>query len=109
MRKAILALAVASLALGGAGAGAQSRSARDGEIRLARMLESRVAGVPASCVATVDNSHDLIVIDEVGVVYDTGDTFYVARATEPDKLRWTDRIEFIRTSSKRLCTSDKIW
>ena len=109
MRNAIFAIAVASLTLGATGAWAQSRSARDGEIRLTRMLESRVAGAPASCVATTDNSHDLIVIDEVGVVYDTGATFYVARATEPDKLRWTDRIEFIRASNKRLCTSDKIW
>ena len=109
MRKAVLCVAAASLAFGGAGAWAQSRSARDGEARLTRMLEGRVAGAPASCVGTTNTSHDLIVIDEVGVVYDTGDTFYVARATEPDKLRWTDRIEFVRASHKRLCSSDKVW
>jgi hypothetical protein len=73
------------------------------------MLAGRVAGVPTHCVDTTDNSDELIVIDEVGVVYDTGDTFYVARATTPERLRWTDRIEFVRASHRRMCTSDQVW
>src|SRR6478735_8919753 len=102
MRTAVLALVVAGLTLGGAADAAQSRSARDGELRLTRMLAGRVAGAPVSCIDTTNNTYDMIVVDEVGVVYDTG-------VTEPDKLRWTDRIEFVRTNGQRLCTSDKVW
>lgn len=109
MRKAALAVFVAGLVLGGTGASAQSRSARDGEARLTRMLEGRTAGVPLGCVSTLNTSDELIVIDEVGVVYDSGNTFYVARVTEPEKLRWTDRVEFVRASHKRLCATDKVW
>lgn len=109
MRTAIIAITVAVLTATGAAASAQSRSVRDGELRLSRMLEGRVAGSATNCVDTDNNSDQLIVINEVGVVYDTGNTFYAARVTEPGKLRWTDRVEFVRASHKRLCTSDKLW
>ena len=74
-----------------------------------RMLEGHVAGEPVSCIPTTNSGNQLIVLDELGVVYDAGDTLYVARASEPKKLRWTDRAEFIRASGRKLCVSDEIW
>jgi hypothetical protein len=99
-------LAGAALTLAGTAASAAT-TAEKGEERLARMLEGRTAGEPVSCISTMRNN-GLRVIDEVGVVYDAGNTVYVARPTDPRMLRRTDALVIDRFSPSRLCVNDPI-
>jgi hypothetical protein len=71
------------------------------------MLEGRTAGEPVSCITSM-RSNKLQVIDEVGVVYDAGDTVYVARPTDPRMLRRTDALVIDRFSPSRLCVDEPI-
>lgn len=99
-----IAAAAAVLSLGATAAQAESRQERN-EARLAERLEGRTAGTPESCV-TVMRSSDIEVIPYVGIVYDAGDTIWVARATNPNMLRTGDVPIFDRWSSSRLCNND---
>lgn len=99
-------LAGAALTLTGTAASAAT-TAEKGEERLARMLEGRTAGEPVSCITTMRNNQ-LQVIDEVGVVYDAGNTVYVARPTDPRMLRRTDALVIDRFSPSRLCVNEPI-
>ena len=97
-------LAGAALALTGATA-VSAESLRDkGEARLARMLEGRTAGEPVSCINAI-RSNDLRIIEEVGVVYDAGDTVYVSRASAPSALGQTDMVIVDRFGGQ-LCKTD---
>ncbi len=98
-----LALAATSLAMTATAAQAETRQER-GEARLAEMIDGHVAGEPQSCITAMRSSR-LEVIPYVGVVYDDGDTIYVARATHPELLRDSDVPVFERHSS-RLCRTD---
>ncbi|MEO0062782.1 MAG: hypothetical protein RLZZ08_1342 [Pseudomonadota bacterium] len=102
----ILAAALATtLATGSVTASASSATtAEKGEARLAKMLEGRVAGQPVKCI-TAMRSNDLQVIDLVGLVYDAGDTVYVARPNDPRSLG-TDDAVIIERQGGQLCTSD---
>ena len=105
MKKLALILAGAALALTGAAASAETLAER-GEAKLARMLEGRVAGEPRNCITTFDSSR-LQVIEHVGFVYDSGDTIWVARATDPDMLgRWD--VPIVDRFGSQLCTTDMI-
>jgi hypothetical protein len=99
-------LAGAALTLTGTATSAAT-TAEKGEERLARMLEGRTAGEPVACITTM-RKNELQVIDEVGVVYDAGNTVYVARATDPRMLRRTDALVIDRFSPSRLCVNDPI-
>ena len=99
-------LATMALVFGGA-AWAQSRTMDNGEVQLERMVDGRVAGTAVDCIPTPDNIDRMTVIAHVGLVYDADETLYVARVSDPDKLRRLDRIEFIRASNKELCVTDK--
>lgn len=105
MKKFLTLTAVAALALSATAAQAESRQERN-EARLAEMLEGHEAGEPQSCI-TAFRSNRLQVIPYVGIVYDDGDTIYVARATRPNSLRDSDIPVFERYSSQ-LCRSDVI-
>ena len=106
MTKLAALLAGAALALTGTAASAAT-TAEKGEARLARMLEGRTAGEPVGCITTLRSS-TLQVIDEVGLVYDAGETFYVARPTDPRMLRRTDALVMERFSPSRLCVDEPI-
>lgn len=99
------AAASALLALGAAPATAESIAER-GEARLAEMLEGRVAGEPQACITTMRSGNRLRVVENVGLVYDAGSTIYVARATNPESLSWTDVPVIDRFSPSRLCRTD---
>jgi hypothetical protein len=99
-------LAGAALTLTGTATSAAT-TAEKGEERLARMLEGRTAGEPVACITTM-RKNELQVIDEVGVVYDAGNTVYVARPTDPRMLRRTDALVIDRFSPSRLCVNDPI-
>jgi hypothetical protein len=97
--------ACAVLAVSATAAQAQTRQERSEE-RLATMIEGRVAGTPQSCI-TAFRSNRIQVIPYVGIVYDDGDTVYVARAKTPERLRNTD-VPVIERFGSQFCASDVI-
>lgn len=103
--KKIVAIAAAAAALAtGVSAHAETRQER-GESQLAELLEGyQASGETQKCVNAF-RENDIRVIPYVGVVYDAGDTIYVARATRPEMLRDSDVPVFERFSSQ-LCTND---
>lgn len=105
MKTFAVVIAGAALAAGViAPATARSTIAERGEARLAAMLEGRTAGEPVRCISAT-RSNRLQVIDSVGVVYDAGETIYVARPHSPKALDWNDALVIERFGSQ-LCTSD---
>jgi len=103
MKSIATILAVAALALGGATASAETL-AEKGEARLAKMIEGHTAGEPVSCISA-PRSNRLEVIEHVGVVYDAGDTIYVARPQDPTVLGRNDAVIIDRFGSQ-LCKQD---
>lgn len=99
----VIAAAGAALAVGATAAQAETRQER-AEARLAEMIEGRVAGEPQTCVTSF-RSNGIEVIPYVGIVYDAGDTIYVARATRPERLRSTD-VPVIERFGSQLCRND---
>lgn len=106
MKKTALILAGAALALSGAtGVSAETRTEK-AEAELARMLEGRTAGEPVKCISA-NNNNRIRVMEHIGIVYDAGDTIYVARATDPKALDHWDVPVFQRFGSQ-LCANDVI-
>lgn len=105
MKKFLAVTASAALlAVGATAAQAETRQER-GEARLAEMLEGfQASGESLNCISAM-RSNRIQVIPYVGIVYDDGDTIYVARATRPEMLRDSDVPVFERFSSQ-LCNSD---
>jgi hypothetical protein len=79
---ALLLAAGAALAVGSA---ADARNRQNGEEKLAKLLEGRVAGQPVDCISLFD-SHDQQVIDKTAIVYGSGRTIYVNRPTNARNL-----------------------
>ena len=105
MKRTFVAIATAALALTGTQAQAETRMEKN-EARLAQMLEGRVAGEPQSCVSAF-RTNDIEVLEYVGIVYDAGDTIWVARATDPRSLGMND-IPIIDRFGSQLCRHDVI-
>lgn len=102
----IFATILAGTALALSGAASAETTLERGEAKLARMLEGRVvAGEPERCISAV-RSNRIEVIDQVGLVYDAGETIYVARVQHPDSLRRTDALVIDRMSSGTLCSDE---
>lgn len=99
-------LAGAALALTGASAANAETLTEKGEAKLARMLEGRTAGEPVSCISAM-RSNSLQVIEHVGLVYDAGDTIYVARPSDPNQLGRND-VVVIQRFGGQLCDTDVI-
>ncbi|QAY79455.1 hypothetical protein [Sphingosinicella sp. BN140058] len=104
MRKLIM------LALGGllaATAPVQAKTAVDGEAKLAKALEGRVAGKPVDCV-NMHNVRSTRIIDGVGILYDAGSTIYLNRprsgAESLDK--WDTLVT--KLYSSQLCSIDTV-
>jgi hypothetical protein len=107
MTRLALILAGAALALTGATAATgKTTSVERGEARLARMLEGRTAGEPVNCISAL-RSNRIRIVEYVGIVYDAGNTIYVARATDPQMLDHWD-VPVIQRFGSQLCTSDII-
>ena len=106
MKKLALILAGAALALSGASAVSAKSLAEKNEARLARMLEGRVAGEPVTCINAF-RSNDIHVLEKVGIVYDAGNTIYVARLADPDMIDAWD-VPVIERFGGQLCTTDII-
>ncbi|MFO7325718.1 MAG: hypothetical protein DIU62_008385 [Pseudomonadota bacterium] len=95
----------AALAFTGAVADAADRKEQN-EARLARMLEGRVAGEPVNCI-TAFRTSGLMVLENVGLVYDAGEVIYVARPRDPEGLG-PDDIVIMERSGSQICTTDII-
>ena len=79
----------------------------EGEVKLAKMLEGRVAGEPASCIR-VGRNFNLTVIDKTALVYKSGRTLYVNLPNNARSL--DDRDTMVRRTSlaSQLCKTDII-
>lgn len=103
MKTFAILLAGAALALTGTAATAETRAERN-EAKLARMLDGRTAGEPVNCINAM-RSNRIEVIEHIGIVYDAGDTIYVARTRDPRALGPWD-VPVIERFGSQLCTSD---
>ena len=106
MKKLLTLAAVAgSLILGAAPAQAADRL--DGEARLARMLEGRVAGEPVDCV-DLRRVRSSSIIDDTAIVYDAGSVVYVQRPRSgADSLSdWDTMVNY--PFGGRLCSIDTV-
>lgn len=104
MLKAItISAAAAAMALA-VPAAAQDREDRS-EQAFAELVEGRVAGEPQQCINTF-NTNRLRVEENVGLVYERGDTLWVARARNPQNLSSWDVPIIERYSASRLCRTD---
>ena len=97
--------AAAALAFVGTPASAETAAER-GEAKFAELTEGRVAGEPKSCIPAF-RSTDIKVIENVGIAYEAGDTLWIARASDPRSLSWSDVPIFDRHGSQ-LCHQDVI-
>lgn len=104
MKALALILAGGALALSGATAASAETRAEKSEARLAKMLEGRTAGEPVKCISAL-SSNRIRVMDHIGIVYDAGNTIYVARATNPNHLDHWD-VPVIERFGGQLCSND---
>lgn len=103
-------LTLATLAVAGALAAPAVADADKprGEAKLARMLEGREAGQPASCINTMRNV-SMQIIDDTAIVVRDGRTLWVNRTAHPRGLDSDDFlvIRHFGTGS-RLCRLDSV-
>ena len=99
-----IASSLAVVAVSGCATSTIGASPERGEARLAEMLAGRTAGEPQSCISAFA-ANRLTVIDETAVVYDAGDTIYVARPDNPRSLDSQDVLVIERTGGQ-LCKQD---
>lgn len=105
MRKLIASIAGAAVAAGLLAAPAlQAKPRLTPEQRLEKLLASRTAGEPVSCISTY-NSRELEVLDKTALVFGHGNTIYVNRPANAADID-DDDILVTRTSTSQLCKLD---
>lgn len=105
--KALATLTAAALATAfGAPAIAEDREATKGEIKLAKLLEGRVAGEPVSCVRTFPSTR-MSIIDGTAVVVRRGGVLYVNVPRNPEDLDDNDYM-VTRTFGTQVCRTDPV-
>lgn len=83
---------------------ALARTKQTGEEKLAKLLEGREAGEPVSCIP-LWQTRESRVIDKTAIVYGRGNTIWVNRPTNADRLDDDDiMVTDLRTS--QLCRVD---
>lgn len=87
------------------GAEASVPSPTKGELRLAKLLEGRVAGEPQRCIRSLANQR-MQTIQGTAFVYGAGDTIWVQRTTNPEQIDETDTLVTNRFSGTQLCRFD---
>jgi len=78
-----------------------------GEMRLAKLLDGRVAGEPVSCIRTLPNQR-METIDGTAYVYGRGNTIYVQRTRHPDQINDNEALVINRFNATQLCRMDVI-
>lgn len=79
----------------------------EGEARLARMLEGRVAGEPVRCIRSLP-SQRMETIERTAYVYGSGHTIYVQRTRNPDQISTGDTLITNRVNGSQLCRLDQV-
>ncbi|MFU7529089.1 hypothetical protein [Qipengyuania sp. ASV99] len=102
---AALALVAAQPAYADEEPAASETAMTEGEARLAKLLEGRVAGEPQNCIRTRPN-YRLTVIDDTAYVYGSGRTIYVQRTQNPHHIDDTDTLVSRRFTSSEICRQD---
>ena len=105
MLKLIPAIGAAALALAGTPALAET-AAEKGAAKFAELTEGRTAGKPRSCISAL-RSNDIEVVEHLGIVYEEGDTVWIARASDPRSLGPSD-VPIIDRFGGQLCRHDVI-
>ena len=100
-------LAAPTLAQDGERADEEQTEQTKGEKELAKLLEGRVAGEPASCIRTPPNDR-VRVIDDTAIVYGGGKTIYVNRTSRPSDIDDRDTMVIRRFSGSQLCKTDTV-
>lgn len=76
-----------------------------GELRLAKLLEGRVAGEPQACIRSFGNQR-VQTIPGTAFVYGAGDTIWVQRTANPEQIDDTDTLVTNRFNASQLCRFD---
>lgn len=79
----------------------------EGEQRLAKLLEGRVAGEPLRCIRTLPNQR-MTTINRTAYVYGSGNTIYVQRTRNPDQINDNDALVTRRFNATELCRLDQM-
>ncbi len=84
------------------------RALTEGEAKLAKLLEGRVAGEPENCIRTFP-SRSFTIINDTALVYRQGKTLWVNYTRTPDAID-DDDVLVIRKfgSGTRLCRLDQV-
>lgn len=77
----------------------------EGEKRLAKLLEGRVAGEPLRCIRTTPNM-PMEAIEGTAYVYGRGTTIYVQRTQNPEDIDESDALVSRRFSASEVCKLD---
>lgn len=98
---------IAAASLAGLAASAQASPRLDGEERLARAVEGRVAGEPVDCIP-LQHIRSSTIIDNEAIVFDAGSTVYVnrPRAGRESLDHWDTLVT--RPFGTRLCSIDVV-
>jgi hypothetical protein len=84
---------------------AEAPAPTKGERELAKLLEGRVAGEPVRCIRAFP-SQRLRTIEGTAYVYGQGDTIYVQRTRDPERIDRTDALVSNRFGGSQLCRLD---
>jgi hypothetical protein len=76
-----------------------------GEVRLAKLLEGRVAGEPLRCIRSTPRQR-MQTIDKTAYVYGSGNTIYVQRTNAPESIDDNDALVIRRFNPSELCRVD---
>lgn len=84
---------------------AEAAPQTEGEKRLAKLLEGRVAGKPLRCIRTTPNM-PMEAIEGTAYVYGRGTTIYVQRTQNPEDIDQSDALVSRRFSASEVCRLD---
>lgn len=79
----------------------------EGEAKLAKHLEGRVAGEPVDCIS-LSQIHSSQIIDRTAIVYDAGSVIYVNRPEAGAESLRRGEIMVTEPTSNRLCSVDTV-
>ena len=102
--KVLVPAALAAAALTAAIPAVAARADAQGEAKLAKILDGRVAGEPVQCLNNYQR-RQMQVIDRTALVFKDGDTYYVNRPEGVSFLSWSD-VPVFKLSSSDLCAMD---
>lgn len=83
---------------------AEEPAKTEGQLKLEKLLEGRVAGKPEQCIRNFPST-DLTIIDGTALVYKSGGTLWVNIPRNADDIDDDDTL-VTRTSASRLCRTD---